>query len=325
MRRSTVLVTALAPASWGTTYAVTSAWLPEGRPLLAAAVRALPTGLLLVAVTRRLPPAGWWWRSAVLGTLNFGAFFALLFTAAYRLPGGVAATVGAVGPLVVAVLALVVLGERPTRRRIGAGLLGVVGVSLLVLRADASLDPVGVLAAAAATTSMATGTVLVQRWGRPAPLLTFAGWQLAAGGLLLAPLALVAEGVPPTLTVTNLGGYLYLATVGAAVAYPLWFRGIERLGASTTAFLALLSPTVATIVGAARGESLTPLQIVGFAVVVVGVVLPLRQPSYATRTRLGALRRQASSRSSRTSAASAFASTTCTQSGTGPVPQRISA
>ena len=275
MLRRTAIITALAPMSWGTTYAVTTAWLPEGRPLLAAAVRALPTGLLLVAVGRRLPPRGWWWRSAVLGTLNFGAFFALLFTAAYRLPGGVAATMGALGPLVVALLALVLLGERPTPVRLGAGVLGIVGVALLVLRADAALDPVGVLAAVAGTASMATGTVLVQRWGRPAPLLTFAGWQLAAGGLLLAPLAVATEGLPSSLTATNVGGYLYLAGIGAAVAYPLWFRGIERLGASTTAFLALLSPAVATAVGLVRGDAMTPWQGVGFVLVIVSVVLPV--------------------------------------------------
>lgn len=271
--RRTVAATALAPMAWGTTYAVTASWLPEGRPLVAAAVRALPTGLLLVALGRRLPRGGWWWRSAVLGALNFGIFFALLFTAAYRLPRGVAATVGAVQPLVVVALARLLLGEGPTPQRLVAGGLGVAGVALLVLRARAALDPLGVLAALGATTSMATGTVLVQRWGRPAPLLTFAGWQLAAGGLLLAPVAVVAEGVPSSLTAVNVSGYLYLAVVGAAIAYPLWFRGIERLGASTTAFLALLSPTVATLVGAARGEATTPWQALGLVLVVASVTL----------------------------------------------------
>jgi len=47
---------------------------------------------LLLTLTRRLPRGSWWWRAAVLGLLNFGAFFPLLFFAAYRLPGGVAAT-----------------------------------------------------------------------------------------------------------------------------------------------------------------------------------------------------------------------------------------
>ena len=155
----TVMVTALAPIIWGTTYLITTELLPPGRPLLAAVVRALPAGLLLVALTRRLPQGIWWWRALVLGALNIGAFFALLFVAAYRLPGGVAATIGALQPLLVAALAVLVLGERLSLRTTVAGAAGVAGVSLLVLRADARLDGPGVAAAVGGAVVMATGVV----------------------------------------------------------------------------------------------------------------------------------------------------------------------
>ncbi|MFD0382890.1 hypothetical protein ACFQ2B_12385 [Streptomyces stramineus] len=88
--------------------------LSPGRPLLAAVVRALPVGLPLLLITRRLPSGSWWWCSPVPGALNVGAFFALLFVAAYRLPGGVAATIGAVQDLVVALLDE---AERPRHHR----------------------------------------------------------------------------------------------------------------------------------------------------------------------------------------------------------------
>jgi probable blue pigment (indigoidine) exporter len=87
-----VLLTAFAPAAWGTTYLVTERLLPPDRPLLSATLRALPTGLVLLAVTRRLPRGDWWWRAALLGLCNIGLFFPLLFLAAYRLPGGLAST-----------------------------------------------------------------------------------------------------------------------------------------------------------------------------------------------------------------------------------------
>src|SRR5690242_5372405 len=104
-------LTALAPLSWGTTYVVTSELLPQGHPLFAGLLRALPAGLVALAITRTLPRGAWWGKAAVLGVLNIGLFFPLLFAAAERLPGGVAATLGAVQPLVVAVLAATVLRE----------------------------------------------------------------------------------------------------------------------------------------------------------------------------------------------------------------------
>ncbi len=64
------------------------------------------------------------------------------------------------------------------------------GVALLVLTPNAALDSVGVAAGLAGAVSMAFGTVLTRKWQPPVPLLTFTAWQLAAGGLLLVPVAL---------------------------------------------------------------------------------------------------------------------------------------
>ena len=269
----TGLATAVAPAVWGSTYLVTTTLLPEGRPLLAGALRALPAGLLLLAVTRTLPSGSWWWRSAVLGTLNIGAFFALLFVSAYRLPGGVAAVLGAVGPLLVLALSPRLLGERAAPRAVVSAIVAAGGVSLTVLTADAGLDPWGVAAGLAGAASMALGLVLTRRWGRPAPALTATAWQLTAGGLVLLPLALLVEGPPPALPAGALAGYAYLALVGTALAYTLWFRGLERLPAASVSLLGQLSPVVAAALGwSVLHQSLTPVQLLGMAVAVGGVV-----------------------------------------------------
>jgi probable blue pigment (indigoidine) exporter len=279
-RRSLWLVTALtavAPVTWGTTYVVTTEWLPPDRPLLAATVRALPAGLLLVAAGRVLPRGAWWWKAAVLGTLNIGAFFALLFVAAYRLPGGVAAVLGAVQPLVVALLALPLLGQPLRARTFVLGATGVAGVALVVLTDAARLDALGVLAGLVGTVCMGAGVVLTKRWGRPVPVLAFTGWQLAAGGLLLLPVALAVEGLPPALTAGHVGGFLYLAVVNTALAYVLWLRGIGLLPADRVSFLALLSPVVAAAAGwVLLGQSLGPLQLAGVVLALGSVVLAQR-------------------------------------------------
>jgi probable blue pigment (indigoidine) exporter len=222
----------------------------------------------------------------MLGVLNIGLFFALLFTAAYRLPGGVAATVGGLQPLVVVALSWPLLGERPRTLRAGAALLGAAGVWLLVARAAGRLDPVGVWAAALGTVSMATGVVLTKRWCPPVPLLAFTGWQLAAGGLLLLPFALVVEGLPDALRLGATAGYAYLALAGGGLAYLLWFRGVGRLAPAAVSLLGLLSPLVALLVGwAALGETLTGFQLLGVLLVLTAVVLG-QIPREAGRPRL---------------------------------------
>lgn len=273
-------LTALAPATWGTTYIVTSELLPPDRPLLSGAIRALPAGLAVLAITRTLPRGAWWWRAAILGMLNIGAFFALLFIAAYRLPGGVAATLSAVQPLVVAGLAIGLLGERPTKWRLGWGVAGVVGIAMMVLRGELAFDAIGVLAGLAGTAAMASGIVLTKRWGRPVGVMTFTGWQLTAGGLFLAPLALAIEGLPPALDGHAVGGYAWLAVVGTLLAYSLWFRGLGRLPVAALSFLPLLSPAVATVLGwLVLDQSLTPAQTLGFGIAMTSIVAAQLTPN----------------------------------------------
>lgn len=280
-------LTALAPAVWGTTYIVTTHLLPEGHPLFAALVRTLPPGIIALLLARRLPRGAWWWRSLVLGTLNMGAFFPLLFIAAQHLPGGVAATLGAIQPIVVAFLAVAILHERLSRWRVAWGVVGMVGVALVVLGPGARLDPVGIAAGLAGAVSMGAGVVLTKRWGRPAGVsaVGLAGWQLSAGGLVLVVPALLVDGVPPGIDGAAVGGYLWLGLVGALVTYTLWFSGIRRLPVTATALLGLLSPLVAAVLGAAlAGEALTPVQLAGFAVALAAMVAGQLAP---TRGRCG--------------------------------------
>ncbi|WP_083753217.1 EamA family transporter [Actinosynnema sp. ALI-1.44] len=284
-------VTALAPAVWGSTYLVTTEWLPPDRPLLATTARVLPAGLLLLAFVRTLPGRNWLWRTLVLGTLNIAAFNFLLFVAAYRLPGGIAAMIMAVQPMVVLLLAALLMRDRIRFVHVVACVLGAVGVVLLVFKGTAAVDLVGVLAALVAAICMATGITLTKHWGRPdgVGLLAFTGWQLTAGGLVSLPFTLAVEGLPATITGTNLVGFVYLLSLGAAISYAVWFRGIERLPAFAVSFLALGSPIVATLLGYLfKDQTLTILQLAGIAVIISAVLLAQPRP---TRQRATVARR----------------------------------
>jgi len=276
-RNVDLLLTAIAPAIWGSTYLVTTQLLPAGYPLTVATLRALPAGLLLLLIVRRLPHGMWWIKSLVLGALNFSIFWWLLFISAYRLPGGVAATVGSVQPLIVIVLARLLLGSPIRSLSIIAAVAGIGGVALLILTPKATLDPIGIAAGIAGAFSMAAGTVLSRRWRPDVSPLTFTAWQLTAGGVLLLPFALLLEPPLPHLTGANILGFAYLGLIGAALTYILWFRGLSRLEPSVVSPLGFLSPMTAVILGWwVLGQQLSLIQIFGIVVVIGSVWLSQR-------------------------------------------------
>ena len=268
-------MTAFAPLVWGTTYVVTTELLPPGHPLFAALMRSLPAGAAVLLLTRTLPKGTWWPKAAVLGTLNIGIFLPLLFVSAERLPGGVAATLGAAQPLIVALLAVPLLRQRPALWSLGWGVVGVAGVGLVVLGPAAGFDAAGIVAGLAGTAAMGLGVTLTKRWGRPQGVgaAAYAGWQLTAGGLFLLPLTLAVEGAPPSVDMSALLGYLWLGLPGGLIAYILWFRGITTLPVTSVAVLGLLSPMMAALLGViVLGQTLGPVQLAGFALGLAAIV-----------------------------------------------------
>lgn len=271
-RTSDLLITALAPLIWGSTYVVTTELLPAGYPITASALRALPAGLLLLIIVRHLPKGEWWWKSALLGAFNFTIFQTALFISAYRLPGGVAATVGAIQPLLVIVLARFFMGNPIRPLSIIGGFAGIAGVALLVLTPHAKLDTIGIVAGLVGAVSMAFGTVLSRHWQPPVSPLTVTAWQLTAGGVLLVPIALAFEPALPPLTLDNWLGFLWLGLVGGAFAYIVWFRGIARLEPAAVSPLGFLSPLMAVSLGwVLLSQELSLLQMLGMAVVLASV------------------------------------------------------
>ncbi|AIA70867.1 regulatory protein [Pectobacterium atrosepticum SCRI1043] len=267
-----VILTALAPAIWGSTYIVTSEFLPPDRPFTAAFIRVLPAGLLLLLFTRVFPARRDWWRVVVLSALNIGVFQALLFVAAYRLPGGLAAVLGAIQPLLVMVLVWAVDHHAPKLATLWSAIIGVIGMSILLLSPQTTFEPVGIAAALLGAVCMATGVWLTRRWQLDLPVLPLTGWQLFIGGLMLAPVAWLADAPLPTLTLSQWAAYAYLCLAGAVLAYGLWFRGVSRLPTVAVASLGLLSPLTAVLLGwALLSQSMTGTAFLGLAIVLASV------------------------------------------------------
>jgi len=291
-------MTVFAPVAWGTTYVTVTELFPPDRPLFVATARVLPAGLVLLAVgavVSRWRPHGvgsrphgveWrphgadWRRAATLALFNFGLFFPLLSVAVYRLPGGVAAAVGGLQPLLVAGLSRLLTGRRAGPLELVVGGAAAAGVALVVIRPGAQIDPVGVIAAVAANASFATGVVLSKRFAAPANRIAWTGWQLVLSAVMLVPLTMVVEGAPSSLDGRAWAGIAYLGLIGTALAFILWFNGIRRLSVAAPPLLGLAAPITGAVLGwVLLAEALSLPQLVGFAITISAIAYGAFLPS----------------------------------------------
>lgn len=272
-----MLVTAIAPVAWGSTYFVTRHLLPPDTALWGAVIRCLPAGLLVLLVTRRLPRGAWWWRSFVLGTLTVGGLNVLVYVAAQRLATSLAATIMSMSAAALLLLSWMMLRQRPTLRAAGGAVLGIVGVIVMLQPGGGDADGWGLAASVVAMLSSSLGFVLTRRWGADVPPLTMTAWQLIAGSLVVMPVAIVVEGAPPALDGPALLGFAYIILVATAVAYAAWFTGLARLPGAVVGVIGLLNPVTGVLLGVVVAhEPFGPAQLLGLVLVVVGVLAGIR-------------------------------------------------
>ncbi len=276
-----MLVTAIAPIAWGSSYVVTRQLLPAESPLWGGLLRALPAGLILLLISRRLPTGSWWWRSLLLGALNVGGFFVLIYIAGQRLPSSLAATLMSTSALVMMLFAWAMLRQRPRVIAVLGALVGLVGVAIMLGFGGGPVDLWGVAVSLGAMVASSFGYILTARWGADIPALTMSSWQLVGGSLLLIPVAILVEGAPPVLTPSSALGFAYLTVVATAIAYVAWFTGLRRLPAGVVGVVGLLNPVTGVVLGVAiAGEAFGLTQGIGLALVLGGIALgslpPLR-------------------------------------------------
>jgi probable blue pigment (indigoidine) exporter len=263
------LIVAIAPIAWGSTYFVTREFLPADIPLWGAVLRALPAGLLLLAIRRQRPRGAWWWRSIVLGALNMG-----VYVAAQLLPTSIASTIMATSPIVMMLFAWLLVSERLRVLPLSGAVVGLAGVVLMLVTGEASVDPWGVAASVAAMCMSSLGYILAKRWGGGVDVLAITSWQLIAGGIMLVPAAIVWEGAPPALDAPALLAFGYVSIVATAIGFVAWFTGLRHLDAGTVGLIGLLNPVTGVLLGVlVADESLSAQQLIGLVLVFLGIVM----------------------------------------------------
>jgi len=181
-----------------------------------------------------------------------------------------------IAPLTMLLLAWPLAAERPALLSMGGAILGFAGVVLLVTGAAGPINPWGVVVSLSAMVMSSVGFVLARRWRDDTPVLAVTAWQLTAGGAALVVVAGLVEGPPPSLDAGGIAGAAYVSLVATALAFVTWFAALKHLPAGAVGLVGLLNPVAGALLGAlVVGETVSPVQAIGMAVILAGVSLGL--------------------------------------------------
>ncbi len=282
---------------WGTTWLGVRIGLDDLPPLTFAGIRFLVASVVLFAVLwvrgTRLPRHRSDW--ALVGTtavLGFAVSYSAQFWGMQFVPSGSAAVIFATVPLFTLVFAHFALPSEPMRPSALAGvLLGLVGVAVIFSDQLAADDPKAFWGSAVfllgAASYSAAQVITKARAGHLDPMLLAALQMAIASGLLLG-LGTALEGNPFRIVWTGRAvlAVLYLALVGSALGFFLFYWLLRRMEVTKTLTMMLLHPPVAIVLGwFVLGETLGWRVFVGTAGIIAGLSLILTPKR--TRDRAG--------------------------------------
>lgn len=273
---------------WSTGFIVAKFGLPYAPPLTFIALRC---GVVLVAllpwvlIAKAPWPKGKIVHLAVAGLLLQAGYIGGVWCAIkIGMPAGVSALIVGMQPILTAAAAPLI-GETVRRRQWYGLMLGLAGVALVVYSKVnlAGLSPLAIGYTLFALVSITAGTMYQRRFCPQFDLRTGTAIQFAAAFAVIVPLAVVFEGLEPSLgtvkwTPEFIGALLWSGLALSIGAIFLLFKLIRRSEAtSVTSLLYLTPPTTAIMAWIVFGESLSLAGVVGMLVAVVGVALVVKK------------------------------------------------
>jgi|SRR5271170_1093722 len=278
---------------WGSTFIFIRIGVRELPPLLFAAMRFLPAGLVLylwmTARGERQPTPRQWASAALLSILIFVGDYGLLFWSEQRVPSGIAAVMLATIPVFMALSEIVFLRTQKLTIRLAIALLiGICGVAVLVSRSlnlgGAPIDRNGALALILASVSWSVASVLSRRMNLPPSKVMSAGAQMLAGGIFLTLAAAIAgefHGFNPRIISGSAWfALVYLIVFGSLIGFTAYVWLLHHESPTKVGTYAYVNPVVAVLLGYfLGGEGLGTRTILGTLFVLVSVVVITTTPA----------------------------------------------
>jgi drug/metabolite transporter (DMT)-like permease len=272
---------------WGSTYMGIRLVVEHMPPYIAAAIRFVIAGGVLLAFTwlrgnGRTPTREQWWNAAIVGILLMGIGNGLIMSAQRYIPSGITALLVATFPLWLTLAEALLSRGASLRLPVVSGVLvGLVGVFFIAsAKGDVSFSgsatPVGALIAVqAASICWTIGYIKAKRIKERLPLVMASGLEMLAGGLFLLAQSVVFREdwslvlrAPPSAW----GGVLFLAVFGSIIGFTAFAFTRHTLPSHVVGTYAYVNPLVAVIFGRLFfAESISTQTVIGGLLILAAV------------------------------------------------------
>jgi drug/metabolite transporter (DMT)-like permease len=270
---------------WSSAFAAAKFALPDCPPLILLSSRFLAAGVILLALAKvagrlerldRRTVASW----ATLGAFNSALYLGLSYSGMATVSSAFTAVLISANPLLTALVAAPVLGEKLSALKLGGLLLGMLGVAIL-LRSRLSggiEDGHGTLLVLAGLVALVAGTILFKKLKPGGDLWTGTAIQSLAAGILLLPVALATESLGDVrLTPALIGGWSYLVIAASIGGYLLWFRLLQKKTATEASSLHFLMPPLGLLFGwLIFREPVSLVDCLGIVPIAIGIAMVTR-------------------------------------------------
>lgn len=264
---------------WSSAFTSARILVTNAPPLTVSAIRFLIAGTIVLLLARMTGQSlrltrSQWRLTVVFGICQNALYLGLNFVAMQWVEASLAAIIAASLPLWVGLSGWLICGEKVPPLGVIGLFAGIAGVALIMgTRLNAGVDPLGVLLCVLGALALTFATLSVRGASSGGNILTVIGFQMLVGSAVLWIPALALETWHVSWSVQVAAAFLYTIFVPGILATILWFWLVRRIGATRAATFHFLNPFLGVAIAAVLlGEALGPLDIVGVAVITVGIL-----------------------------------------------------
>ena len=263
---------------WGSAFVPSKIGVLASSPLWFLVVRFAVSGAVALAIARALG-AAWprgrraWTLILLLGVLANAMYLGFTYEALRHLAAGIGSVVTSTNPLILALVAPALLGERLTPLKAAGLLIGFVGVIAIVLArtGTGTAEPRDIGLCLIAVLASVASTVVFKKFLVEMDVRMTTALQLFAASVALVPFAIALEGAPhATWGVPIVASFVYLVVALSVGGSFLWFWLLEQGEASRVTAYYFLSPVFGLLIASFFGEALSIRDLGGLVAIAIG-------------------------------------------------------